>query len=121
MSAPKNWKANAYATLADYHKLLGERASIDDRIEEALERCERAGVTVERSYGSVEATVEAREVVACKCGALIPQPYAYQQKPRAEICRFCAEQVKAAVVHDTEAEKETTGPTPPPAEQEIPF
>lgn len=118
MSQPiKNWKAAAYAALAEFYKVESERASFEERLEKARRDCERAGVNFR--YGSPR--VEDSDVAyTCNCGAIVTY-YFGQQLPATHVCAECAEKSSAAAAQDAALEgRPVPAPAPKPAE-EIPF
>jgi hypothetical protein len=73
MSQPmKNWKAGAFAALAEYYKVEAERAAFEERLEQAKQNCIKAGVTWR--YGGPEVD-RSDSAYACNCGAVVTYGY----------------------------------------------
>lgn len=99
MSQPlKNWKAAAFQALADYYKVEAERASFEERLEQAQKAAERAGVSWRYGSPSVELHEEAH---GCACGAVIVRHYG---EPIPVHCKACIEKTRAAVEADAAEE-----------------
>lgn len=102
----REWKSKAFAAIAALYKLREERATMDDRITEALAACERAGCTVDRRWGSEpDPSIEGQEAVSCGCGAVIALTYTTRELPRPLSCRFCNDAARIAVATDAALEK----------------
>lgn len=104
--APIGWKSAAYLALADYYRLLEERAAFDAKIEEAKAKCERAGVNFR--WGGPEAPSES-EAISCACGAIIPLTYEVRQERERHplivlTCSDCAAKASAAARADAQLE-----------------
>jgi hypothetical protein len=114
----KNWKAGAYAALAEYYKVEAEREGYEARVEKARRDCERAGVTFRYGGPSVESSDAA---YACNCGAIVTY-YFGAKLPETHVCAECREKSSAAAAEDAalEGRPGAAKPTPPPAE-ETPF
>lgn len=112
----KGWQSKAYAELAKFHVLEGERASIEDRIEEQRRACVRAGV----SYSFGRPSVDAKEdAYACACGAVIVLDYDNRKKKAPFTCDECLALTSEAVAGDQAEEAK-----PPPSmadSKDIPF
>lgn len=120
----KNWKAAAHGAVAAYHKLLEEKASLNDRLEAAAVAAERAGCDLDRRYNS-DAAPEVpteTEAVACAtagCGAVVALTYDRrkwrEKNPKADLfCRECREKGAAAAAADATEEKGAPRPDPQP-------
>lgn len=129
MSQPiKNWKAGAYAALAEYYKVEAEREGFEERLEKARRNAERAGVSFR--YGSP--TVHNDTAYACNCGAVITYDYG-ATIPATHTCAECREKAATAAREDAIAEgrpdpaapipKPGAAPSTPPAPptDDIPF
>lgn len=109
--------------MAEYHALLGELESFRDRLTACVEKCERAGIVIDRRYRDSpenwELSLPVGGVLTCNCGAVIPQPLSFQNLPPATVCRMCLEKTAAAATHD-EAEEKGASPVPAPTAPMIP-
>jgi len=94
----KNWKIAAYAALAEFYKVEAERATFEERLEEAKRVAARAGVSWRFGGPSVENVSEA---YACVCGAVIAIFYG---DARPVHCRECVEKTRLAVEADAKEE-----------------
>ncbi len=116
MSEPlKNWKAGAYAALAEYYKVEAERASFEERLEQAKVACIRSGVSFR--YGHPE--VPHDDAYACNCGAVVTYDWTVKTKPETHVCAACREKTEAAVRADQaeearRAKTENSGDVHPP-------
>jgi hypothetical protein len=121
MSQPlKNWKAGAYAALAEYYKVESERASFEERLEQAKQKCVRAGVSFR--FGGPEVESAEDNAYACNCGAVVT--YRYPNKPGdTHVCGECQEKASEAARADAELEGRPGAAKPKPAvaAEEIPF
>ena len=121
MSQPiKNWKAGAYAALAEYYKVEAEREGFEERLEKARRNAERAGVSFR--YGSP--TLHNDTAYACNCGAVITYDYG-ATIPTTHVCGECREKASEAARQDAALEGRPGAAKPTPAAaphpEDIPF
>ena len=117
MSTPlKNWKGAAYQALAEYYKVEAERASFEERLEQAQKAAVRAGVSWRYGTPGIESSQDA---FACACGAVVPREYG---APVPDHCPDCIEKTRAAVSADAMLEGRNP-PLAPPAKptEGVPF
>lgn len=120
----KGWKARAFESLAEYYKLLEEKASWEERIEASQRKCERSGVRFR--YGGPEVP-SSNLAFLCPCGSVVAEDYDVmklrQANPDVVVhCDDCREKSRTAAREDAALEGRVAVPetkTPPP--EEIPF
>lgn len=126
----KNWKAAAFAAISKYYTVESEKASYEERLEQAKRECERAGVSFR--YGSPNVD-HVQDAFSCPCGAVVVFDYG-QARPTSPPfhCRHCIEKTQAAVEQDQNeeavrarvekpSEVPLPAPAPKPAVEDIPF
>jgi hypothetical protein len=132
----KGWKPKAYAAISKFYKVLEERATFEERLDEARAACVRAGVEFS-SYRDNSPTVTTDDAVVCPCGSIVPLDYEARRLPRGPdgvlhcaACREKTQQVQrddaaSAAVATTEKPSTLAPPSPVapvgPRHEDVPF